>query len=413
MDENKLYQELSDFFINVNKKRTEMMKKKNPSQIYELFKNDENKENIIRKGMCQYEDLVKIFKAMKKPKQNVIKKSVKKSKENLNKNEEKTNNIKKEEEKKDENKKENMKEIEEKEEEEMEEIEEIEEVEEEEEKEDEEKKDEDKKENVKKKEKNEEKKKSEKEHVEKEEKNKKDEEIKTEKKSNTEKEKKLNKELIEEKNEENIEKNYLGIKGIIKRTIGTGRINVKVNEKDENESFDEELNVEINKQLKEKYKNENKYIDLNKNEKNEKDEKDEKDEKEPIIYNIDGNKFIIKASYNYTSSSGNEQNIDVKFSTNCSGPKIMHWGIYKTGSPKAWSLPPKASYPNFTNEVNGGKALETKFPNSLKNGQRIISMSLPRKVDDENIEGIHFTIFDPMKKIWYNNNKTDFNVKFE
>ena len=108
MDENKLYQELSDFFINVNKKRTEMMKKKNPSQIYELFKSDETKENIIRKGMCQYEDLVKIFKAMKKPKQNVIKKSVKKSKENLNKNEEKTNNIKKEEEKKDENKKENM-----------------------------------------------------------------------------------------------------------------------------------------------------------------------------------------------------------------------------------------------------------------------------------------------------------------
>ena len=62
MNNNNLFNDLYKFFINVNKKRTDIMKKENPLQIYEYFDKDEKKENIIRKGMCQYEDLIKQFK---------------------------------------------------------------------------------------------------------------------------------------------------------------------------------------------------------------------------------------------------------------------------------------------------------------------------------------------------------------
>jgi hypothetical protein len=42
------------------------MKRENPYDSYEYFSKDENPELIIRRGMTQYEDLVKIFKRMDK-----------------------------------------------------------------------------------------------------------------------------------------------------------------------------------------------------------------------------------------------------------------------------------------------------------------------------------------------------------
>ena len=63
---NKLFEELQKFFIQVNKVRTDVMKKENPYDSYEYFSKDENPELIIRRGMTQYEDLVKKFKEIEK-----------------------------------------------------------------------------------------------------------------------------------------------------------------------------------------------------------------------------------------------------------------------------------------------------------------------------------------------------------
>ena len=66
MDDNKLFDELYDFFIKVNKARTDFMRKENPNNSYEYFPKDEEPELVIRKGMTQYEDLVKQFKKIEK-----------------------------------------------------------------------------------------------------------------------------------------------------------------------------------------------------------------------------------------------------------------------------------------------------------------------------------------------------------
>ena len=264
------------------------------------------------------------------------------------------------------------------------------------------------------------------------------EEEEEEESSNKREEKNLK--IEKEKYDKHIEKNYFGIKGITKRTIGIGRVNVKVYENDEDESwFDNEVKkekkekrenkkIEIiqNKNTEDKnmkkneikninYKNNNNNKENNNNNKennnNNKENNNNNEGKDSNVFNIDGKKFLVKISYNYSKSSGEGEAINIKFSTTCHGSKIVHWGLYKTNSPKIWVLPPKSSYPNFTKEVNN-KALETKFPNSQVNGQREISFALPRKLDGEYIGGIYFAIYDPIKNLWYNNFKKNFNLKF-
>ena len=87
----KLFDELKEFFIKVNKVRTDVMRAENPYQSYDYFSSDENPELIIRRGMTQYEDLVKKFKQMEKKERKLSK--------DIEKNENKTqikSNIKKE-----------------------------------------------------------------------------------------------------------------------------------------------------------------------------------------------------------------------------------------------------------------------------------------------------------------------------
>ena len=71
MSQKKLFNELYNFFLNVNKMRRDIMKKENPMDSYELFDEDESQEDIIRKGMCQYEDLIKKFKRNEKSSLNI------------------------------------------------------------------------------------------------------------------------------------------------------------------------------------------------------------------------------------------------------------------------------------------------------------------------------------------------------
>ena len=268
------------------------------------------------------------------------------------------------------------------------------------------------------------------------------EEIEEEEEEKPNKRKEKNRSTEKGKYDKHIEKNYLGHKGITKRTIGVGRLNVKVYENDEDDSW---LNDVVKKEKKEKreYKKteitqnkniEDKYVknneiknnnynhnynhnysnndnnhninhNINNNINNNSEGKNSK------IFNIDGRNFLIKASYLYSNNSEDGEIINVKFSTTSPGSKIVHWGLYKSISPKIWILPPKSSYPNFTKEVNN-KALETKFPNSQVNGQREISFVLPRKMDGGYIGGIYFAIYDPIKNLWYNNFKKNFNLVF-
>ena len=238
-----------------------------------------------------------------------------------------------------------------------------------------------------------------------------------------------NKSVEKDKYDKHIEKDYLGNKGITKRTIGVGRINVKVYENDEDDSWLEDVvkkekkeykkkEITQNKNTEDKYitNNEIKNINYNNNHNNNYNininyNNNNSEEKDSIVFNIDGRNFLIKALYHYSNSSEDGEIINVKFFTTSPGSKVVHWGLYKANSPKIWILPPKSSYPNFTKEVNN-KALETKFPNSQVNGQREISFVLPRKMDGGYIGGIYFAIYDPIKNLWYNNFKKNFNLVF-
>ena len=66
MTNKELFDELHTLFLKVNKIRTDVMKKENPNDTYSYFPNDEEPELVIRKGMTQYEDLIKRFKRMEK-----------------------------------------------------------------------------------------------------------------------------------------------------------------------------------------------------------------------------------------------------------------------------------------------------------------------------------------------------------
>ena len=63
---------LVKFFKKVNKIRIKIKKAENPLDSYEEFKDSETDENIIRKGMSQYEDLVVTLKRLKNKKSKIL-----------------------------------------------------------------------------------------------------------------------------------------------------------------------------------------------------------------------------------------------------------------------------------------------------------------------------------------------------
>ena len=66
MSNKEIFDDLHKFFLKVNKMRTDVMRKENPTDSYDYFPKDEEPEFVIRKGMQQYEDLVKRFKRMER-----------------------------------------------------------------------------------------------------------------------------------------------------------------------------------------------------------------------------------------------------------------------------------------------------------------------------------------------------------
>ena len=295
----KLFEDLQKFFIDVNKVRTDVLRKENPYDSYEYFSKDENPELIIRRGMNQYEDLVKHFKTMERKERK------------LSKGSENTTPIKVSNEKKIEDQKENVKKIE-----------------------------------------------------------------FVENKEKTKDNEKEEKKIVEEK------------KDIIIQNAKEKR-NVKLVDfmKEPEEGYEhsqiETSEYEISPEIKitaQWY-----YINKKKLKNEEKDEEDKED-------------------------SDEEEKVCIKITTSSKNILILHWGIYKSNHGLNWFKPPKESYPPETREVDK-QAVETEFP---EKGERSIQFILPRgKGLKDYIGGVNFVIYDPIRKIWYNNYRKDYQIKFK
>ena len=295
MSENKkLFEDLQKFFIEVNKVRTDIMKKENPFDSYEYFSKDESPELIIRRGMTQYEDLVKQFKRMERKERK------------LSKGSENTTPIKKTEDIKIEEKKETIKKLE---------------------------------------------------FIE-------------------------NKGIKEDKKGEK--------KMIINQTV---------------ENVEEKKDGEIDNFVKEPEEGyEHSQIELAEYEIN------------PEIkitakwYYINKKKIKTEELDEEKEDSNEEEKICVKISTTSKNILILHWGIYKANHGLNWFKPPKESYPPETKEIDK-MSVETEFP---EKGERSIQFVLPRgKGYKDYIGGVNFVIYDPIKKIWYNNYRKDYQIKFK
>ena len=295
MSENKkLFEDLQKFFIEVNKVRTDIMKKENPFDSYEYFSKDESPELIIRRGMTQYEDLVKQFKRMERKERK------------LSKGSENTTPIKKTEDIKIEEKKETIKKL----------------------------------------------------------------------------------EFIENKGIKEDKKG--GKKMIINQTV---------------ENVEEKKDDEIDNFVKEPEEGyEHSQIELAEYEIN------------PEIkitakwYYINKKKIKTEELDEEKEDSNEEEKICVKISTTSKNILILHWGIYKANHGLNWFKPPKESYPPETKEIDK-MSVETEFP---EKGERSIQFVLPRgKGYKDYIGGVNFVIYDPIKKIWYNNYRKDYQIKFK
>ena len=78
--------ELVNFFKQVNKIRIKIKKAENPMDSYEEFKDSEKNEDIIRKGMSQYEDLVTTLKRLKSKKSEILEQLKRNLTKNVNEN---------------------------------------------------------------------------------------------------------------------------------------------------------------------------------------------------------------------------------------------------------------------------------------------------------------------------------------
>jgi len=112
----------------------------------------------------------------------------------------------------------------------------------------------------------------------------------------------------------------------------------------------------------------------------------------------------------YKEDSNEEEKVCIKITTTSKNILILHWGIYKSNHGLNWFKPPKESFPPETKEVDR-QAVETEFP---EEGDRSIQFILPRgKGLKDYIGGVNFVIYDPISKIWYNNYRKDYQIKFK
>ena len=402
MSNKKLFDELHHFFLKVNKARTDVMRKENPNDRYDYFPKDEQPELVIRKGMNQYEDLVKKFKRMERKGGIKLPKESEPSQSSKESSQSQTTNIKTTKPKKEE-------------------------------------KTEKEKPSPKKRKtsgvKEEEKEKP------------------SPKKRKTSGAKEEDKEKPSPKKRKTSGANEDESKDkpqIIKRTVGTDNPITKVNKEKDNENKEKEKEKVIEEKKESntnKPKKEEKPKEEKKIEKEDKEEKEEENE-EPEDIEEDEDNFVtepeegyinsqmesteyeitpeikIKAKWYYIDKKKpeneedleedddpeKEEKVHIKIYTTAKNKLILHWGIYKAMSGLTWHKPPKESFPPETKEIDK-MSVETEFP---KKGDRSIKILLPRgKGYKDYIGGINFVIFDPATNTWYNNYRKDYQIKFK
>ena len=291
----KLFDDLQKFFIEVNKIRTDIMKKENPYDSYEYFSKDENPELIIRRGMTQYEDLVKHFKRMERKERKLSRGSENSTPRKI------SNEIEIE------DKKEIIQKLEFS----------------------------DKKEKI--------------------------------------KENKIDKQEIKEEKDD--EKNKVDFDNFLKNPE-------EGYEYSQIETSEYELSPEIKIIAKWYYINKKKIQ----------------------------NEELLEEEKNINDSNEEEEKVCIKIKTTSKNILILHWGIYKSNHGLNWFKPPKESYPPDTKEFDR-QSVETEFP---EEGDRSIQFILPRgKGLKDYIGGVNFVIYDPIKNIWYNNYRKDYQIKFK
>jgi len=431
MSNKKLFDELHQFFLKVNKARTDVMRKENPNDRYDYFPKDEQPELVIRKGMNQYEDLVKKFKRMERKGGIKLTKEPETSQSSKESSQSQTTNIKTTKAKKQE-KTEKEKPSPKK------------------------RKTSGTKEEEKEKPSPKKRKTSGVKEEEKEKPSPKKRKTSGAKEEDKEKTSPKKRKTSGTKEDESKDKPQ-----IIKRTVGTDNPITKVKKEKDNENKEKENEKEKEKVIEEKKETsekkpkkeekpkEEKKIEKEeaKKEKEEKEEEEEENEEQEDIGEDDDNfvtepeegyinsqmesteyeitpEIKIKAKWYYIDKKRpeneeeieedddpeKEEKVHIKISTTAKNALILHWGIYKAMSGLTWHKPPKESFPPETKEIDK-MSVETEFP---KKGDRSIKILLPRgKGYKDYIGGINFVIFDPASNTWYNNYRKDYQIKFK
>ena len=389
----KLFDDLHNFFLQVNKVRTDVMRKENPTDTYtyNYFPKDEEPESVIRKGMAQYEDILKIFKRMDK--KGGLKLSTETGK--LTSNTKTTKAIKKENEQSEKEKeklpvkKQKASNID------------------------------DKKESPKKRKLSDTKQEDSKEKP----KKRKISDSNGEEIKEKPKKRKISEASDEPPKKKKISEDSSKKPNIIKRTIGTDNPIVKVKKEDkreeeskEDEKMEKEKEIEI---VKENEKEEENNED-NDNFFKEPEEGFVNSQVETTDYEISPD-IKLTAKWYYIDKKREkgededddpekEEKVHIKISADSKKRLILHWGIYKAMYGLTWYQPPKECYPPGTKEIDK-LAVETEFP---KNGDRSINIEIQRgKGYKDYIGGINFVIFEPEGNVWYNNYRKDYQIKFK
>ena len=211
---------------------------------------------------------------------------------------------------------------------------------------------------------------------------------------------------------------------IINRTVGTDNPIVKM-KKDKNKTGEEgeeknepltkdnfEFNVEERKEPKEEENN--KFFEEPK-------EGFQNSQIETADYEISPN-IKLTAQWYYIDKKKSEEidendtdpereeKVHIKISAQSKNRLILHWGVYKAMYGLTWYKPPKESLPPNTKEIDQ-MSVETEFPQS---GERSIEIKIERgKGYKDYIGGINFVIYDPNENVWYNNYRKDYQIKFK
>ena len=103
----------------------------------------------------------------------------------------------------------------------------------------------------------------------------------------------------------------------------------------------------------------------------------------------------------------NKEKINIKFKKDDTFKLILHWGIYKDFPIKKWYHPNKLNFPLKTIKYDND-ALDTEFIKDEKSEEIEFNFYKPEGI------GLSFCFYEPIKyyKNWYNNNRKDFQIKF-